>query len=102
MATLCHAVARCGGMWRDHPGLKKKFRSLFHSLKSSYVPVLEARGLAGLAGRIFIDFHRFLVYFIRFHGFQGQKVGALWQRCGNRVLAPKEEMLQSSKLILFS
>ena len=29
-----------------------------------------------------MDFHRFPVYFIRFHGFQGQKVGGLWRRCG--------------------
>ena len=42
-----------GGLWRAAApcdtiilALKKKFRSLFHSLKSSYVPVLDARGLA--------------------------------------------------------
>ena len=43
-------LATCGALWRRCGGiilaLKKKFRSLFYSLKSSYVPVIEARGLA--------------------------------------------------------
>ena len=41
---------RVGGLWRRCGNrvlaLKKKFRSLFYSLKSSYVPVIEGRGLA--------------------------------------------------------
>ena len=41
---------KLGGLWQRCGGiilaLKKKFRSLFYSLKSSYVPVIEARGLA--------------------------------------------------------
>ena len=43
MAACGNAVAGCGPIIL---ALKKKFRSLFYSLKSSYVPVLGPRGLA--------------------------------------------------------
>ena len=46
-----------------------------------------------------MHFHKFSMYLMGFHGFQGQKVGGLWGRCGS-LWQPspgsKEEMLQSS------
>ena len=38
-----------------------------------------------------MEFHGFSMYFMGFHGFEGQKVGGLWRRCGKRVLALKKK-----------
>ena len=41
-----------------------------------------------------MDFHRFPVYFMRFHGFQCQKFGLLWRpvaACGGIILALKKK-----------
>ena len=54
------------------------------------------------------DFYEFGWICMRFHGFRwswrgsrGRMFDIVWRRCGTGVMAPKEEMLQSSKLFYF-
>ena len=48
-----------------------------------------------------MDFHRFPVYFMRVHRFQGQKVGALWRAVATlwqHHPGPKERSFESWRL----